>query len=401
MTGKGRHPRLRGSAVGSTISANSEEIIDRNRRRGEEASCMKRAPTWMYACGTFLLALLAACQTVGPRSLQYGRGQYNAVVQRTNAEQLLLNLVRLRYRDAPLFLDVTSISSSLSLELGAEVLGQVGPDGRSVGPNGRVTYNERPTITYAPLQGERFGQQFLTPLDPRMLLLLYHSGWAIDRIFKVFLQRLGPLMNAPRASGPTPDTAPRFRDFFHACDLLRGLWGEGFIDLGYLNYGDQPVLALRIDAKVADSPQVHELSRLLGLSEPRTTILLSEAVRPGDTNLVAMAPRSLLASMYYASQGVEVPRRDREAGRVTVTRRIDGSVFDWTEVTGRILRVRASLRRPPEPYVSVYYRDHWWYIADNDLDSKSTFSFLSQALEMLSSGVKSAGPVLTLPIGAD
>ncbi|HEY0135192.1 MAG TPA: hypothetical protein VGB85_13985, partial [Nannocystis sp.] len=46
----------------------------------------------------------AACQSVGPRSLQYGRGQYNVAIQRTNGEQLLLNLVRLRYRDAPLFL---------------------------------------------------------------------------------------------------------------------------------------------------------------------------------------------------------------------------------------------------------------------------------------------------------
>lgn len=348
-----------------------------------------------------MLVLLAACQTVGPRSLQYGRGQYNAVVQRTNSEQLLLNLVRLRYRDAPLFLDVTSISSSLSLELGAEVLGQIGPDGRSVGPGGRAIYNERPTITYAPLQGERFGRQFLTPLDPRMMLLLYHSGWAIDRIFKVFLQRLGPLPNAPRASGPTPDSAPKYLEFFRACELLRGLWGEGMLELGYVNYGDQPALAIRIDARVIDSTEVHQLSRLLGLPGPRSTILLSEVVRPGDTNTVAISPRSLLASMYYTSQGVEVPRRDRDAGRVTVTRRIDGSAFDWTEITGRILRVHHAQRKPADPYVSVYYRKHWWYISDNDLDSKSTFSFLSQALEMLSSGIKSAGPILTLPIAAN
>jgi len=146
---------------------------------------------------------------------------------------------------------------------------------------------------------------------------------------------------------------------------------------------------------------VHELSKLLGLPEPRTTILLSEAVRAGDRNVVAMVPRSLLASLYYASQGVEVPRRDREAGRATVTRRVDGGVFDWRELTGKILRVHSSARRPSGPYVSVQYREQWWYISDDDLDSKSTFSFLSQTLEMLSSGVKSAGPVLTLPIAAN
>src|SRR5688500_17590332 len=140
-----------------------------------------------------LLLVLAACQTVGPRSLQYGRGQYNVAIHRTNGEQILLNLVRLRYRDAPLFLDVTSVSSSLSLELGSEVGGTIGPVAAGGGvatPAGRVNYIERPTITYAPLQGQRFGQQFLSPMDLRGLLLLYHSGWSIDRIFKVFLQHL-------------------------------------------------------------------------------------------------------------------------------------------------------------------------------------------------------------------
>jgi hypothetical protein len=369
-------------------------------RTGCAPARLPHAVARMSARRLVLLLALAACQTVGPRSLQYGRGQYNAVVQRTNGEQLLLNLVRLRYRDAPLFLDVTSISSSLSLELGAEVLGNVGADS-SVGPNGRVTYNERPTITYQPLQGERFGQQFLTPIEPRMLLLLYHSGWAIDRIFKVFLQRLGPLPNAPRASGPTPEAEPLYREFFRACELLRGLWSEGLLDLDYTVYGETPVVALRIHASAADSAQVHELSRLLGLKRPRTTILLSEALRPGDPNLVPMGPRSLLASMYYASQGVEVPRGDMDAGKVTVTRSVDGRAFDWKQITGRILQVHHSRRKPADAYVTVYYRGRWWYIADDDLDSKSTFSFLSQALEMLSSGVKNAGPVLTLPIAAE
>ncbi|MCY1065440.1 hypothetical protein OV090_11740 [Nannocystis sp. RBIL2] len=99
---------------------------------------------------------LTACQTVGPQSMKYGRGQYNQTVQRTDAEQLLLNLVRLRYRDPPLFLEVTSIATSLSLELGTGVTGNAGGI-NTVTPSGSVLYTERPTITYAPLHGSRFG----------------------------------------------------------------------------------------------------------------------------------------------------------------------------------------------------------------------------------------------------
>jgi len=36
----------------------------------------------------------------------------------------------------------------------------------------------------------------------------------------------------------------------------------------------------------------------------------------------------------------------------------------------------------------VHYRGRWWYIADSDLDSKSTFAFLSQSLELQSGDLK-------------
>jgi len=344
------------------------------------------------------LLALAACQTVGPQSMKYGRGQYNQVVQRTDAEQLLLNLVRLRYRDPPLFLEVTSISSSLSLELGASVTGTTGGDTRGVTPGGSVVYTERPTITYAPLHGARFGQQFLTPIDPQMLLLLFHSGWAIDRIFKVFLQRLGPLPNAPRASGPTPAQAPLYRDFFAACSILRDLWHAGKLDLGSTQRGGVTLLVLHIDPTLADDPQVAMLAHLLALERPTTTLLLSPTLH--DRDIVPIVPRSLLAGMFYASQGVDPPAEDLRKGKVTLTLDDDGAPFDWSLITGEVLRIHSSRRHPASAYVSVSYRGHWWYIRDSDLDSKSTFSFLSQVLEMLSSDLKGAAPVLTLPISA-
>lgn len=331
--------------------------------------------------------------------MKYGRGQYNQVVQRTDGEQLLLNLVRLRYRDPPLFLEVTSISSSLSLEIGASVSGTVG-DSKSVVPGGNVAYIERPTITYAPLHGARFGQQFLTPIDNQLLLLLYHSGWAIDRIFKVFVQRLGPLPNAPRASGPTPSQAPLYRDFFAACQILRDLWHVGKLDLKAAQRGEQQMMMLQIDPTLAADPQVVRLAHLLGLSQPMTTILLSANVRPNEPDVVQVTSRSLLAGMFYASQGVEPPEEHVRKGRVTLTLDDDGAPFDWTLVTGEILRVHSQFRRPTDAYVAVSYRGRWWFIRDSDLDSKSTFSFLSQVLEMLSSDVRGAMPVLTLPIAA-
>lgn len=348
-----------------------------------------------------MTAVLTACQTVGPRSLRHGRGSYNAAIQQTNSEQLLLNLVRLRYRDAPLFLEVTSVSSSLSMEVGGAVGGAVTPGtGGTVSPGTSVTYIDRPTITYVPLQGSRFGKQFLSPIELADIQLLYHAGWAIDRIFKVFVQKLGPLQNAPRASGPTPDHAPEYAAFFAATDALRALWQEGLVEMEYVSSVAGAALRLRIDPTPAAMPHLEKLSRLLGLRAPASQIVLTETPRPGEENAVRVVMRSLLGGMYYVSHGVEVPPDDVALGRVPLTRDRDGQPFEWSRITGRLLRVRYARREPTSAYVSVYHRGMWFYIDDNDLDSKATFSFLAQVLELQSGEIKAAGPVLTLPVGA-
>ncbi|MCY0991783.1 hypothetical protein OV203_31885 [Nannocystis sp. ILAH1] len=346
-------------------------------------------------------ALTLACGVVGPRSLRYGRGTYNTAIQQTNSEQLLLNLVRLRYRDSPLFLEVTSISSSLSLELGAGLGGTVGRANSSVAPGTAVTYIDRPTITYAPLQGSRFGTQFLSPVELSDILLLYHAGWAMDRIFRLFVQKLGPLQNAPRASGPTPHNAPEFESFFAATELMRSLWADGLVDLSFLPSVAGNSLTLTLTARTDSEARIARLCALLGLPGPTYKIILTEAPRPDEVGAVQLVTRSLLGGMYYVSHGVEVPAEDYAIGRVPTTRDGDGNVFDWARMTGALMRVHHGSREPKNAYVSVFYRGLWFWIADNDLDSKSTFSFITQVLELQSGEIKNTAPVLTLPIAAE
>lgn len=57
----------------------------------------------------------AGCHATGPMSVKTGRASYNVAIQQTNNEQLLLNLVRLRYRDPPYFLEVSGLSITARL----------------------------------------------------------------------------------------------------------------------------------------------------------------------------------------------------------------------------------------------------------------------------------------------
>ncbi len=104
--------------------------------------------------------------------------------------------------------------------------------------------------------------------------------------------------------------------------------------------------------------------------------------------------------MYYLSQGVEVPGEHIDKGKVTVTYNPDGSRFDWQRLTGSLLRVRSEKDFKPGRFaVAVSHRGAWFYIDDSDLNSKSTFSLLSQIFSLQAGKVPSSAPLLTLPIG--
>ena len=63
----------------------------------------------------FLPLLFMGCANLGSKTLKSERSNYNLAIQRTNDEQLLLNLVRLKYRDTPFFMEVSSVASQFTL----------------------------------------------------------------------------------------------------------------------------------------------------------------------------------------------------------------------------------------------------------------------------------------------
>src|SRR4051794_13738657 len=63
-----------------------------------------------------LLLALPSCASIGPATVSRDRIGYLAAVGESWKEQTLLNIVRLRYSDAPTFLDVSSIISGYGLQ---------------------------------------------------------------------------------------------------------------------------------------------------------------------------------------------------------------------------------------------------------------------------------------------
>jgi hypothetical protein len=363
-------------------------------------SAMTRKSVITAAVVLAFSSLLAGCYQVGPGSVKSGRTEYNIAIQKTNGQQLLLNLVRLRYRDTPYFLQVASVSTSFEMSANASVSGffpKAAPD--SFGAGAGVELVDKPTITYTPLHGDRFVKQLMSPVDLSTVLLLYHSGWSVERIGRILFQSINGVANAPRASGPTPAQPPVYRDFLEVAKLMRSLQTSGKVMLGraVAHEGKQEAIEIHLAQGASSSPEWKRLAELLKLPPGRESFHLTAAAT-GGPGQIAVVPRSLLTAMYYVSQSVEPPAADCRAGRVTMTRGQDGKVFDWQNLTGGLMRIRSGVLRPSNAYVSVKYRGSWFYIDDSDLTSKSTFSLLVQLFALQAGDVKSSGPILTLPV---
>ncbi len=350
----------------------------------------------------FSLLGMSGCAGVGHGRIEGERSNYNVAIQRSNDEQLLLNLVRLRYRDTPFFLEVSSVATQFTYSAGVDAGSRIqsGINGLfNIGADAAV--EERPTVTYAPLQGEDFIHRFLSQVPMETIVLLARTGWSLERVLRVCFQGLGPLKNAPNASGPTPAKAPEYEPFLRAAKLVREIHLAQGLEVSLGTDGSISGLVLQFTDRGRKLPQTKELLTLLGLPQGVKQVFFTTQPVPDNKPYLRAEARSLIGIMYYLSHGVDTPEADREKGRVTVTLDEKGQLFDWDKVTGDLMQVRTSHGMPENAIVAVEYRGEWYYLDDTDLGSKSTFSMLGQLFSLQSGNAKTLAPTLTLPVGGN
>lgn len=363
-----------------------------------------------------LAATLTGCAAMGPGTISANRPAYNTAVQQTNDQELLLNLVRIRYRDTLYFTSVERIAASQEFgqSLGASALAATTNNSFVIPPSApgpaisnlltrtftlgpaSITSYEKPTVFYAPLEGEKFVRQMMTPMNPDLLLLLIKSGWSLDRVFSVGVQEMNGLKNAPTATGTTPSREPEFHDFREAVKLLRALQREQLLEL--VKPAGAEGIELRFIRSAAQREETVQLKKLLGLSAKRERFQILSGSDNASPETIVLSTRPLLSALTYLSQGVDVPAADIKAGKVRQTVRNSGETFDWQELLEGVFHVQVSDNRPEDASVVVPYRGSYFYIADNDLESKSTFVLLTQ-LMALHSSPPSPGPAMSFSFG--
>lgn len=298
-----------------------------------------------------------------------------------------MNVVKLRYAELPLFVDVGQIVSAYSLEssvnLGAEFSSPI--DTQNLGASG--TFTDRPTITYMPLTGNKFISSLITPMPSTSLLLAIQSGWNADVICTLGIASINGIQNAVLGAHSPAAVDARFT---RVCALLSNIQASGSVTISVRPGGGgrtTSVISFHAPQIAGETlAMIRELRTLLALNQEATEFEVIESDLAGHDRQIALRTRSLLHAIAGLSAHVDIPEEDLAAGRATPGMPQDGR-----------FRIRSATAQPGDASVAVQYRNHWFYIDDRDLPSKRVFGFVMLLFTLAHTGAEQSNPVVTIP----
>jgi hypothetical protein len=334
--------------------------------------------------------LLSSCASIGPKTIERDHMDYGMSVRSSVKEQLLANIVGLRYLEAPLFVDVSSVINQYALSGRVDAgIGFnnsfTGSDSGTIGAGGR--WEDRPTITYTPISGRKFSQSLLTPIQPEALFALVQSGWPGELMFRLTMTS----MNGVEDADGSRQADPRFRELLQIWTRLRDARAVGLRQSGDgPEQKSQIVVYLNDDVAGAQIREdLRKLRDILKLDPDENEYTLVYGLVPKGRTEIAVLTQSILDIMLNLCWEIDVPPEHIESGRTRTT-------FVDTGAGGPLFRVQFSEEQPEDAYVAVQNRGYWFYIDDRDMISKRTFGVLQILLSLTDSGESARGPVVSI-----
>lgn len=154
--------------------------------------------------------LLSLSGCLSPIALHQAVLSYDRVVNEIGAEELLLNIARIRRHHPVHFTAVSSVAATFNFQVNAGATPPLGAlESKGLSPIFGGSMSENPTITIIPVEGEEFNQRVLTPMTEDKFLKLYQQGADLGLLLRMMASELradhkGPeriLRNRPRRAG--------------------------------------------------------------------------------------------------------------------------------------------------------------------------------------------------------
>ncbi len=182
-------------------------------------------------------------------------------------------------------------------------------------------------------------------------------------------------------------------EFDRLIDSIKRIQAAGGLGMRIKPVEKKKVVVMFFRKKLEDQilTEVNTVRQILGLhKEAREFHVVYGSFAHHDRE-IAILTRSILQIMLEQASHIMVPAKDVDEGRVAFQ-------ADEDDVGSPVtIRVRNSTSRPNDAYVTVRYRNRWFWIDDRDFTSKRVFSFLMLLFSLTETGDRGGAPIVTIP----
>ena len=202
-------------------------------------------------------------------------------------------------------------------------------------------------ITYTPVDGAAYVQQYMTEVSPETLVILFRSGWEIDKLSSVLIENITLESGEVLVNHSNAPSYAKFKEFFNG---------------------------LREAQK----------KRMLRLTlAPKESLVFNDGKKNFSVSNYQM--RSIMMIMDDLSENTDTPMEQKTF------------IDDVGGDTNNEIKIRASKTRMEDSMVSVEFAGYQYSIATSDINSKNTMALLLQ-LSRIQSLPAGPSPVLTIPV---
>ena len=337
-------------------------------------------------------AMLAGCSSYGPKSMNRDQLDYGNSIGENWKNQMLANIVKMRFADMPVFVDVGTIVSGYSLE--TTVNGRLGwgdsfTGGSTQGLGAQGKFTDRPTITYMPKTGNDYLRSILEPIEPKSLLALIQAGYSSELLFTWAVEAINGVHNWSATSRNNRAADPEFFEFVSLMQELQYLGAIGFELKDSPETGQSIMFVLNkeglAESTLGKSRRVGEIINL----EPRLDryrVIYAPFRSSPDT--LSIQTRSVLQMLGAMSGFIDVPAEQTSFA-------VPG--HDVSRTTKRPFHVHSSKERPEQSFAQIKYEDYWYWIENSDMASKRVFVLMLFITTLTNQSGDLRAPVLTIP----
>jgi hypothetical protein len=341
---------------------------------------------------------------MGPGSVTRDRFDYSESVGESWKTQMLLNLVKLRYGDIPVFMDVGQVVAGYSLQRTLSGTAAVNTFNQGaplnavtsvLGGTAGVIYNDSPTITYTPLAGERFARSMMSNIPPSSVMNVLQAGFPVDVVLRLSVQSINGIDNRRVAGGISREhVRPANPEFYQLLEQLGRIQNSGDIGVRAGPKGDTLTLVFRRSHSAAVRQAVRNVANLLGLDPDAKEFQIVYGAVPRNNKEIALVTRSIFEVLLDISSSIIVPDTHVTERRVAATP--EGDLGPEGTIPP-LIRISSSAERPGDAFVAIPYHGYWFSIDDRDPASKNLFSFILLLFTFVETGSKDITPVLAIP----